>query len=248
MSVHVGVIGCGNLARAVVRGWDLPVLCSDVDAGRAQALAAEVGGRAVASNRELAQDADVVVLCHKPKQLAEVAAEVGADARAVVSLLGSTPLAAVASAYPDRPVYRVLPSLCAEVRRGPVALADAPPQPLDAEVRELFGRIGDVIVLDDALIDVAMGLMSNSPAFYALIVEAQVDAGIRRGLPPETASALVIGAMGGTAALLEHRGGDTLALRRGVTSPGGSTARGLDALERTGMRASLSAALDAVLD
>jgi pyrroline-5-carboxylate reductase len=232
--------------RAVVRGWDLPVLCSDVDAGRAQALAAEVGGRAVASNRELARQADVVVLCHKPKQLAEVADEVRGDARAVVSLLGSTPLAAVASAYPDRPVYRVLPSLCAEVRRGPVALAESPPQALDAEVRELFGRIGDVIVLDDALIDVAMGLMSNSPAFYALIVEAQVDAGIRRGLPPETA--LAIGAMGGTAALLEHRGGDTLALRRGVTSPGGSTARGLDSLERTGMRASLSAALDAVLD
>ena len=116
VSVHVGVIGCGNLARAVVRGCDLPVLCSDVDAGRAQALAAEVGGRAVASNRELAQDADVVVLCHKPKQLAEVAAEVGADARAVGSLLGSTPLAAVASAYPDRPVYRVLPSLANEGR------------------------------------------------------------------------------------------------------------------------------------
>jgi pyrroline-5-carboxylate reductase len=246
--LQVGVIGCGNLARAVVRGWDLPVLCADVDAGRAEALAAEVGGRALGCNAELAREADLVVLCHKPKQLAEVAAEIEGDARAVVSLLGSTPLAAVAAAYPDRPVYRVLPSLCAEVRRGPVALASSPPQALDADVRELFGRVGDVIVLDDGLIDVAMGLMSNSPAFYALIIEAQVDAGIRRGMPPETATALAVGAMGGTAALLEHRGGDTLALRRGVTSPGGSTARGLDVLERTGMRASLSAALDAVLD
>lgn len=248
VSVQVGVIGCGNLATAVVRGWGDPVLCADVDTARAERLATEVGGRAVASNRELAQQADLVVLCHKPKQLAEVAAEVAGDAAAVVSLLGMTPLKDVRRAYPGRPVYRLLPSLTAEVRRGSVALADAGPQALDAEVRALFGRIGDVVVMDDALIDVAMGLMSNSPAFYALIVEAQVDAGIRRGLPPDVASALVIGAMGGTAELLQARGADTLAVRRGVTSPGGSTARGLDVLERTGMRASLSAALDAVLD
>jgi pyrroline-5-carboxylate reductase len=248
VSLKVGVIGCGNLATAVVRGWGIPVLCADVDAGRAQALAAEVDGTAMASNVELAREADVVVLCHKPYQLDAVAAEVAGDAKAVLSMLGMTPIATVVAAYPDRPVYRVLPSICAEVREGPLALARTPPQALDAELHELLGRIGDVVVLDDALIDTAMGLMSNSPAFYALVVEAQVEAGIRRGLPPDVALALVNGAMGGTAALLAHRGGDTLALRRAVTSPGGSTARGLDALERAGLRASFSAALDAVLD
>ena len=246
--IRVGVIGCGNLGRAVVRGLALPVLCADTDAARAEALANEVGGDAVTSNSELAQRADLVVLCHKPGQLAEVAAEVASEASAVMSLLGATPLSAVAAAYPNRPVYRALPSVCAEIRRGAVILADSAAQALDAEVRALLGRIGDVVVLDDANVDIAMGLMSNSPAFYAIIAEAQIDAGIRRGLAPEVATTLVLGAMGGTADLVAHRGGDTLAVRRGVTSPGGSTARALDVLERTGLRASLSAALDAVLD
>ena len=113
---------------------------------------------------------------------------------------------------------------------------------------ELFGRVGPVVTVDESLIDAAMGLMSCAPAYYALVAEAQIDAGVRRGLPAEVARQLVIGTMGGTAALLGHRGGDTLAVRREVTSPGGSTARGLDALERGNVRTAFSDALDAVLD
>jgi len=65
-------------------------------------------------------------------------------------------------------------------------------------------------------------------------------------VPAERAAELVVQTMAGTAALLRHRGYDTLAVRRQVTSPGGSTARGLDALERAGLRAAFSDALDAV--
>jgi len=89
--------------------------------------------------------------------------------------------------------------------------------------------------------------MSNAPAYYALVVEAQVDAGIRRGIPPRQAAELVVQTMAGTAELLRRQGYDTLAVRRAVTSPGGSTARGLDALERGGLRSAFSAALDAIL-
>jgi pyrroline-5-carboxylate reductase len=92
-----------------------------------------------------------------------------------------------------------------------------------------------------------MGLMSNAPAYYALVVEAQVDAGVRRGIPPRQASELVVQTMAGTAELVRRRDYDTLAVRRGVTSPGGSTARGLDALERAGLRAAFSDAMDAIL-
>ena len=246
--MRVGIIGCGNIAQAVVRGWGDPVVCADVDPERAQRLAAEVGGRALESNVAVAREADVVVLCHKPKQLAEVAAELADAAPAVVSLLGSTPLPAIQAAYPGRPAYRVLPSVTAEVGQGALILAEAEPQSLDEEIRALFGRLGELVVLPDGLIDVAMGLMSNAPAFYALVVEAQVDAGVRRGLSSETATRLVLGTMAGTAELLRERGGDTLALRRAVTSPGGSTARGLAALERGGVRRSFSDALDAILD
>src|SRR6201991_2387984 len=127
------------MARGLALGWRQPVLCADVDHPRAQALAAEVGGEAVGSNVELAQRADLVVLCHKPAQLESVALELAPEAKAVVSILGGTPLDAVKAAYPDRPVYRVLPSTPVEVRQGAVILAadDSQDQPdLDARVRE----------------------------------------------------------------------------------------------------------------
>src|SRR3954468_7222645 len=112
------------MARGLALGWRQPVLCADVDFARAQALAAEVGGEAVASNAELAQRADLVVLCHKPAQLETVAEEVAPHARAVVSILAATPIDAGRAACPGGPVYRVLPSTPVEVRRGAVILAD----------------------------------------------------------------------------------------------------------------------------
>jgi pyrroline-5-carboxylate reductase len=245
--MQIGLIGAGNMARGLARGWRRPVICSDVDAERARALAEEVGGEAVASNAEVARRAELVVLCHKPPQLRPVAEEVAPHARAVMSILAATPLAAVKEAYPDRPVYRVLPSTPVEVRQGAVILAaDGAQGPiLDEQVRELLADLGTLVVLDDALIDAAMGLMSNAPAYYALVAEAQVDAGVRHGIPPRQAAELVVQTMAGTAELLRRREYDTLAVRREVTSPGGSTARGLDALERGGLRAAFSAALDA---
>lgn len=244
----VGFIGCGNMASAIARGWGEPIVGADIDPARAAALVAEVGGTVAASNAEVAERADVVVLAHKPPQLAEVAAEVAPAAKAVVSILGATTLAAVQAAYPDRPAYRILPSLPVEVNAGVMVMAAAPPSPLDDAVRERFGRLGPLVTLPDHLVDIGMGLMSCAPAYYALVVEAQVDAGVRRGIPPAIASELVIGTMAGTAALLNANGADTLALRRAVTSPGGSTARGLAALERGGLREAFSAALDDVLD
>lgn len=247
--MQIGLIGAGNMARGLARGWGRPVVCTDVLADRARALADEVGGEAVASNAEVAQRADLVFLCHKPPQLEAVAAEVAPHARAIASILAATPLASVKAAYPDRPVYRVLPSTPVEVRQGAVILATDGPQDerLDAQVRELLAELGTLVELDDGLVDTAMGLMSNAPAYYALVVEAQVDAGVRHGLAPDQAARLVVQTMAGTAELLRRQDYDTLAVRRAVTSPGGSTARGLDALERGGVRGAFSAALDAIL-
>jgi pyrroline-5-carboxylate reductase len=247
--MQIGLIGAGNMARGLALGWGQPVVCTDVLPERARALADEVGGEAVGSSAEVAQRADLVFLCHKPPQLQAVAAEVAPHARAVASILAATPLAAVKAAYPDRPVYRVLPSTPVEVRQGAVILAadDEQDPELDAAVRDLLAELGTLVVLDDGVVDVAMGLMSNAPAYYALVVEAQVDAGVRHGLTPDQAARLVVQTMAGTAELIRRQDYDTLAVRRAVTSPGGSTARGLDALERGGLRGAFSAALDAIL-
>jgi pyrroline-5-carboxylate reductase len=254
--MQIGLIGCGNMARALARGWGRPLLCADPVADRASALAAEVGGEALATNAEVAERAELVVLCHKPAQLEDVAREVAPGARAVASILAAVPLEALRDAYPERPVYRFIPSLPVEVRQGAVVQAADPVSAsegagrdaaLDAAVSELFAELGTLVVLPDALLDVAMGLMSCAPAYVALVAEAQVDAGVRRGIPAAQGAELVVQTLAGTAELLRRRGHDMVAVRREVTSPGGLTARGLDALERAGLRSAFSEALDAVL-
>src|SRR5947199_381830 len=151
--MQVGFIGSGSMAAALARGWGDRVLCTDSGSGRAAALARELGGEALASNRELAERADVVVLAHKPAQL-----------------------------------------------------------------------------------QVAGACSGVGPAYWSLLVEAHVDAAVRRGMPAPLATRLVVETMAGAAALLRARDGDTLGVRRAVTSPGGTTARGLAALEREGVR------------
>src|SRR5579884_3100844 len=216
--MRIGLIGAGNMARALARGWAEPVLCSDGGSGRAAELAAEVGGEALPSNREVAERADLVVLCHKPYQLEAVARELGDSTVAVASILGATPTGTLQAAYPNSQVFALIPNTPVEVRQGVTVYAE----------RERSQQF----VVD--------------PAYQALLAEAQVDAAVRRGLKPDLASRLVTATMSGTAALLEQRGFDTLAVRREVTSPGGSTARGLAALEQAGVRSAFQAAMDAV--
>jgi pyrroline-5-carboxylate reductase len=249
--VRIGLVGSGNMARALALGWGEPVLCTDAGSGRARALAAEVGGEAVGSNRELAERADLVVLAHKPAQLAAVAQEIAGAAKAVVSILGRTTQAEVRAAYPEVPVFRIEPNTPVAIQRGVLAFA-LPDEPvgeeLRARVRERFARLGTVVDLPEGLMRVAGATSGAGPAYWALLVEAQVDAAIRRGMPAAQAAILVTETMAGTAGLLRAGDHDTLALRRAVASPGGSTARGLAALERGGVRAALAQAMDDVVD
>jgi len=236
------------MARALARGWGDPVLCSDHGSGRAKALADELGGQAVDANTTVADGADLVVLCHKPANLRAVAAELEGRVEAVASVLGGTTIAALQEAYPGVPVFRVMPNTPVEVRRGVVCYAPAAgvDAGLEAEVLTLFERLGTVVRIDERLIEAATAVMGVGPAYLALVAEAQVDAGVRYGLSASLAGHLVAETMSGSAALLAARGHDTLAIRREVTSPGGVTARGLDALERGGIRGAFQAAIDAV--
>ena len=247
------------MARALARGWGDPVLCSDsrAGAGSAQALVSELGGRA-ASNAEVAREADLVILCHKPYQLWDVAQEIKGAAKAVVSILGGTTILEVQRNYPDVPVFRIEPSTPVEVRRGVLLYAthtaprdDSPrPAPIDAalerQVVALFERVGWVARVPEARLGAAAAISAVGPAYLALVAEAWADGAIRHGLTPALAGRLAAETMGGTAELLAARGYDTLTVRREVTSPGGSTARGLDALERGGLRAAFADATDAV--
>ncbi len=246
------------MARAMARGWGDPVLCSDGGSGRAQRLAQELGGEAVRSNLEVAQRADLVVLCHKPAQLQAVAAEIAGTAKAVASVLAGTPLARVQEAYKGTPVFAMMPNTPVEVRRGVTCYTIPDPNgrnqlvsvdpALEAQVIALFERLGTVVKLTERQAGAASSLTSVGPAYQALLVEAQVDAAVRHGLGATIAARLVGETMIGTAELLERRNHDTLAVRREVTSPGGSTARGLAALEAAGVRPAFQDAMDAVIN
>jgi pyrroline-5-carboxylate reductase len=244
--MKVGLIGAGNMARALARGWGDPVLCSDSGSGRAAALAQELGGEA-ASSADVAKAADLVILAHKPAQLEAVAAEVAPHARGVVSLLARTTLAELAEVYGDTPVVRVQPNTPVEVRSGVTLLAEPAHPDLGRDVEALFSRVGAVVRLPEHNLNAAAACSGVGPAYWALFAEAWIDAAVRRGVPAPQASALVVETMAGSAELLRARGHDTLAVRREVASPGGTTARGLAALERNGIRGALGAAMDDVL-
>jgi pyrroline-5-carboxylate reductase len=249
--MKLGLIGAGNMASALARGMGEPVLVSDVDAARAEALASAVGGEAVATNAEVAERADAVVLCHKPKQLEEVAREVSGSVKAVVSILAGVRIDRLEAAYPGVPTYRFIPNIPAEVRRGVLCYspgsraADGP----EDDVLELFGRVGQVIPLaDEALIEPAMAVMSSGVAFVALVAEAFADAGVAHGLERGDALRMAVETMGGTAAWAAAHELDLAGLRERVATPGGVTERGLQALEQHGLGDACRAAVDTVVE
>ena len=131
------------MARAMARGWGEPVLCSDGGSGRAAALAQELGGRA-ATNVEVAQQADLVILCHKPAQFEEIAAEIGGHAKAVASVLGAISTDSLRRAYDGCPVFRLMPNTPVEVRCGVICYSPAPgvDAATERDVLALLQRLG----------------------------------------------------------------------------------------------------------
>src|SRR5215210_2998092 len=232
------------MARALVRGWNEPVLATDSGSGRARQMVAEVGGEAVSSNAELAERVGALVLAHKPYQLAQVAAEAAPHARHVISVLGGVTLDDLQAAYPNATVVRAIPNTPVEVRQGVTVIAD---NDAAEDARALFERVGHAFVVPERIMEAATATTGVTPAYVALLLEAHVDAAIKHGVPGELATHLSIETFAGSLALLRERGGDTLAVRREVTSPGGSTARGLAALEAAGVRSAFLDAMRAVV-
>jgi pyrroline-5-carboxylate reductase len=248
----VGFAGAGNMAAAMARGWAAGetgpdrMLFTDSGSGRAASLAAEVGGEAFASNGALAQRADLLILATKPAVLEAVAAQAHA-ARAVLSLLGATPLSRVQHVFPAATAFRTMPNLAVEARHGVLCFAAAPDAPADLRdaVRALLEPLGRVVDLDEELFDAATAVMGCSPAYLALVVEAIAEAGAAAGLDPQLARSLVVDTAAGTAELLRRR--HPAEVQRAVASPGGSTEAGLAALEERQAGEAFAAAVRASL-
>jgi pyrroline-5-carboxylate reductase len=249
--MKLGLIGAGNMASALARGIGEPVIVHDIDEAKARALAEELGGEAAGSNGDVAERSDVLFLCHKPKQLEEVARDVDGRARAVVSILAATTTDQIAEAYPGAAIYRFIPNIPTEVKRGVLAYVPGPrsDEGPEDEILALMGRTGTVIRLDaEPLIEPAMALMACGPGFMALVAETFAEAGAAHGLDPHDAMRMVVETMGGTADYLARHDYDGPALRTRVATPGGTTEKGLIALEDRGLRDVTRAAVDAVVE
>ncbi len=232
------------MAAAIARGWAgqwEQMLFFDPDSDRARKLAGDLGGEAVESNGQLAERADVVLLAVKPGALRQAAGEL-AGAESVISILGATPLESVQAAFPNAEVGRVMPNVAVEVGDGVLCVAGK----FRPEVREKLSALGSVVELPDSQFDVATALMACSPAYFALAAEALAEAGVGEGLDPDLVEKLVVEAAAGAGSLMRIR--PPADVRVSVTSPGGSTEAGLQALDREGAREAFEAAVRASLE
>jgi pyrroline-5-carboxylate reductase len=245
------------MAGGLARGWAAAqgengapesMVFADADHGKARALAEEVGGEAVEGNLALADNADLVVLAVKPNVLDEVAPDLVQAGTPVLSILAGTSLKTLHEALPGIDLIRVMPNLGAQLRQGVlcVVFPEGTDDPRKRRIRQLLGLVGEVIELDESLIDAATAIMGCSPGYLALMAEVLVEAGVREGLTADQAIRMVSKAMSATGGLLElHEPG---ALKRAVASPGGMTEAGINALEERKIHEILLAAVDASLE
>lgn len=248
--MQIGLIGSGNIATAFALGWGQPVLCTDLDSSRAEALATATGGETVGGNAELAARSDLVILCHKPAQLGEVAAEAAGGADVVLSPLAGVPLAELRAAYPGSLVFRVMPNTAMRLGHGVTVLADddaGDPAAFET-MRSLLEQLGPVFVLPEAEFAAATAVMSSGVAFLALVAEAKIEAAVESGMDPVVAASLVGATFGSAMALLSEDGADAAIVREAVTSPGGVTEKGLAELERAKVREAFAGAVRAVIE
>ncbi|WZP00051.1 pyrroline-5-carboxylate reductase [Isosphaeraceae bacterium EP7] len=253
-----GFIGSGKMATALMRGMiragtALPtsIVASDTIPEAREALARETGIRALASNAEVAEASDVLVLAVKPQSMTSVLAELAphVDPRhLVVSIAAGISLAKLDEGLGEakRRIVRVMPNTPALIGQGAsgYCLGEHALEGDEATVRVCLDAAGRSYRVPESLMDAVTGLSGSGPAFAYLMIEALSDGGVRAGLPRDVATALAAQTLLGSAAMVLETGLHPGALKDQVTSPGGTTIAGVHALERGGLRAAL---MDAVM-
>jgi pyrroline-5-carboxylate reductase len=243
-------MGEALLAGLLDAGFEPDALAvAEIDADRRHALEQRFPDVRVApSPAWVVNEADVVVVALKPQDVASALDAAGpslGEHTLVVSIAAGVTIAELEAAAPGRPVVRAMPNTAALVRTGASAIAaGSRAAETDLETAErLLGAVGIVVRVPERLLDAVTGLSGSGPAYVFLLAEALIEGGVLNGLPREVATALVHQTVLGAGRLLVDGEEGAEALRAAVTSPGGTTAAGLRALERHSVR---GAVLDAV--
>lgn len=255
----IGFVGAGNMARALGGGlrsaWpagQASLIATDVDAAARERFAAETGGSAIDDPRELCARASVVILAVKPQvvpQLLPRLAPVVEARHLVISIAAGITLRALSSGLGgDVRLVRAMPNTPALIREGATVLAPAASATAaDRTLAEsIFRSVGDVLSVDDeGLLDAVTALSGSGPGFLFAYAEAMLKAAETVGLPADLALRLLQRTLLGSAKLWLESGEPVEKLRAMVTSPGGTTQAGLEALAGGGFAGAIGAAIEA---
>lgn len=229
------------------------VLVGEKSPERRSYLMQQYGVSVTDDNRSIVIDASVLLLAIKPQGFAQVTAELAASIHAqaatplIISILAGVSLQQLETAFPQLPVVRAMPNTPATVGVGMTAISlGAFTRDRDRQIaQQLFAAVGEVVEVPETLMDAVTGLSGSGPAYVALMVEALADGGVAAGLPRAIAYQLALQTVRGTVQLLQETKMHPAELKDRVTSPGGTTIAGVEALERAGFRASLIQAVQA---
>ncbi|MBM3214779.1 pyrroline-5-carboxylate reductase [Candidatus Poribacteria bacterium] len=257
----VGFIGVGNMGMSILKGGlsagvleSDSVLVFDALASQTAAARQEHGVRVAASLEDLVAQSDWIVFSAKPQNVAEVLPQVARHVRPgqwLLSIAAGVRTRSLEGYLPaETPVVRVMPNIAASVSEAATAIcpgASATEEHL-VQAERLFEAVGVTARLSESLMDVVTGLSGSGPAFAFLVIEALADAGVQNGLTFAQARVLAAQTLLGAAKMLLSGDAHPAQLKTMVTSPGGTTAAGLAALERLGLRAALAEAVTAATE
>jgi pyrroline-5-carboxylate reductase len=211
----------------------------------------QFGVAAHQDNLEAAHDADLVVLSIKPQDLHVVFDQLGSrlsDNQAVVSIVAGAKMQTLADGMAHPPVIRVMPNTPAQIGAG-MTMWTCSKQVAESQrdfTKSVLSTIGQEIYVDDEkYLDMATALSASGPAYVFLFLEALIDAGVYVGLPRDMARTMALQTVFGSTKLVMDTGRHPADLKDMVVSPGGTTAEGLQALERAGVPAALVEAVNA---
>jgi pyrroline-5-carboxylate reductase len=248
---QIGFIGGGAMGEALVRGIlakklypASAILMSDPLDLRREYLASEFGVQTTAHNRDCLA-APMVILAVKPNNMVDVLeglAPAWSHQTTCVSILAGKTLADLAAVLnSDVPIVRVMPNTPALIGCGMAAIAtNAATEPHQkAAAVALFEAVGEVVELPESYFDAVTGLSGSGPAYVFLMIEALIEAGVYQGLPRRIARQLVLQTVIGASKMVKETGMHPAELKEQVTSPGGTTAAGLQVLEAAAIRSIL---------
>jgi pyrroline-5-carboxylate reductase len=258
---RVAILGAGTIGESLLRGllsggWREPseIVATVHGEERAREVAERHGVHVTLSNAEAVAGAALVVIAVKPQDFDVLLGEIGgvlSPEQTVLSVAAAIPTAAIERRIaPGVPVVRAMPNRPATVHEGIAGLC-AGAHAGDEHLRlaeEALSHLGAVVQVPERYMDAVTAVSGSGPAYFALLAEAMIEAGILLGLSREVSTQLVVQTMLGTAHLLRDEGIHPVELREQVTSPGGTTIRAIRELERAGVRAAFLNAIQAAME